>query len=143
MFWIIICASAVLLAKVEIEIEGAHGWAEKLPTRRFAKNHPLSRIIFGGRPATLYHVYLQLFVIMFAHISYAVTQFSWAKEARICAFIIFFWICEDFFWFVFNPHFGIRKFKKEYIWWHKDQWWGIMPREYVIWAIVGIILLSL
>ena len=51
-------------AKVEIAIEGAKGWAENLPTWRLPQEHIISRIFFGGRPATGYHTWLNIFIIL-------------------------------------------------------------------------------
>ena len=46
------------LAGLEIEIEGGHGWAERLPTW-FKKRGPVGRgygLVMGKRPLTGYHV---------------------------------------------------------------------------------------
>ena len=50
-------AYALLFALAEIEIEGAHGWAEKLPTwyrvtPRYAR---LFGLFLSGKPLTGYH----------------------------------------------------------------------------------------
>ena len=55
---------------------------------------------------------------------------TWALELRVLAFLILFWILEDFLWFVFNPDWGIRRFRPEYVWWHAPNWWGPLPRDY-------------
>lgn len=57
------------------------------------------------------------------------------------SFFILFWILEDWLWFVLNPAYGIRKFRKEHVWWHAKDWWWIMPRDYWIFLPVGIWLL--
>ena len=54
--------------------------------------------------------------------------------------MIFFWVIEDFLWFVLNPHYGLRKFKPQFIWWHAHSWLWIMPRDYVIYSPIGILL---
>ena len=47
-----------------------------------------------------------------------------------------FWIVEDLFWFVFNPHYGWRKFTRGNVWWHK-RWLFGLPLDY--WLMTGII----
>jgi hypothetical protein len=52
LFWVFL--PAFFFANVEIQIEGAHGWAASLPTWRIEK-HQLLDIFCGGRPMTGYH----------------------------------------------------------------------------------------
>jgi len=68
------------------------------------------------------------------------TPFSWAIEIKLIAFLLLFWKVEDFFWFVFNPDFGLKNFKADKIWWHKENWWLVAPRQYFIFIPIGIIL---
>lgn len=120
---------AFLFAKVEIHIEGANGWAANLPTWRV--QNKLTEIFYGGRPLTGYHLYVQLFVLAFVHMPFGVgLPWNGRNEALVIAFMILFWILEDFLWFVLNPAFGIRKFTAHHVWWHKRAWWLIAPREY-------------
>ena len=55
-------------------------------------------------------------------------------------FMILFWIVEDFLWFVFNPAYGIRRFRREDIWWHAQSWWWFMPRDYWLTLPMGVLL---
>ena len=64
---------------------------------------------------------------------------TWHLELQIIALYIFFWLLEDFLWFVLNPDFGIAKFKKQYIPWH-PHWWWFLPREYWIFAPIAVAL---
>ena len=130
---------AYLFAKVEIEIEGGAGWAANLPTWRLQNRW--TDLVYGGRPLTGYHLWVQSFVLAFMHMPYAVgLPWSWANEGKIVAFMVLFWIAEDFLWFVVNPAFGIRKFRYEHIWWHQKSWWGIAPREYFVAGTLAIAL---
>jgi len=43
-------------------------------------------------------------------------------------------------WFVLNPHYGIKNFRKGKIWWHK-QWWGPVPALYWFLLIIVIVLI--
>lgn len=137
-FVALVFTASTLFALLEIQIEGAQGgWAWNLPTWR--KDSRLARLLLGGRTLTGYHLYVHLFVLTVAHSAYGLgLPFSWAAEARIVAFLILFWVGEDFLWFILNPAFGLRRFRPEHIPWHRRSWWGIMPREYWIGIPVGI-----
>ncbi|MDD4989126.1 MAG: hypothetical protein PHV42_01735 [Candidatus Pacebacteria bacterium] len=137
---IFILIAGFLFAKVEIEIEGPYGWAEKLPTWKLSKEHIVSKVFFGGRPATGYHIWAVSFLFFFIHIIYLFLPLSFAVELRLISLFILFWVVEDFFWFVFNPAFGLKNFRKDKIWWHKDNWWRIAPRDYFIFLPLGFFL---
>jgi hypothetical protein len=132
--WLAFC-----FAKVEIAIEGKNGWATSLPTWRLPETHWASRLFFGGRPATGYHVWLQLFIFSVFHLSYLVVPPTLAAELRILSFYVLFWVVEDFLWFVLNPDFGLARFKKSHIPWH-PHWWLFAPSEYFIFGVIGIVL---
>lgn len=139
LFMVFIFAAAFVLAKVEIHIEGGHGWAENLPTWRI-ENHPLLDLFFGGKPITGYHVWMLSFIFIIFHFPLFVDPgFDWYIEARIIAGLILFWIIEDFLWFVINPAYGLRKFSSKYISWHK-RWWFGLPFEYLLYGIPALLL---
>ena len=135
--WVLLLS--FFFAKVEIHIEGSDGWAAKLPTWRIEK-HWLLDIFWGSRPMTGYHAWVFSFITLFFHAAIFVYG-SWTPqlEARILACLIFFWILEDFLWFVLNPAFGIAKFRPEHIPWHKH-WFLGMPVEYTGFTCIGSIL---
>ncbi|MGB2867681.1 MAG: hypothetical protein WBD36_04475 [Bacteroidota bacterium] len=135
-----VLVTAFLFAMVEIHIEGPDGWAAKLPTWR--KESKWTKMLLGHKPLTGYHLYMFTFVFVFLHFPYALdlAPLTWKSELRILSFMIFFWVIEDFLWFVLNPHYGLRKFKPQFIWWHAHSWWWIMPRDYVIYGPIGILL---
>ncbi len=135
-------ASAACLALVEIQIEGPHGWAAQLPTWRLRS--PWIERIFPGRPLTGYHLWILTFVAIVAHLPYAFgLPWSWPYEARSAAFILMFWVLEDFLWFVLNPHYGLRRFRPQYIPWHRASWWWIAPRDYWIATVAALVLYAL
>ncbi len=131
---------AYFFANVEVQIEGTAGWAQNLPTWRIEK-HWLLDIFFGGRPMTGYHAWVLSFVILFFHIPFFFFH-HWSPwlEARVIGGFIIFWIAEDFLWFVINPGYGIKKFKKKYIPWH-PKWFLIAPIEYWIFLPIGCALI--
>lgn len=136
--WLSFC-----FAKVEIAIEGDNGWAGGLPTWRFPSTNWASLLFFNGRPITGYHVWMETFILSGLHFVYAFVEPTWHIELQIIAFFLFFTVLEDFLWFVLNPAFGLHKFKKENIWWHRDNWWLIAPREYFTLVPFGAALYAL
>ncbi|MFA6446279.1 MAG: hypothetical protein WCW14_03470 [Candidatus Paceibacterota bacterium] len=139
-FIISILITAFAFAKLEIQIEGDGGWAKNLPTWRLSHESKW-RIILGGRDVTGYHVWTHLFVLLLCHSVLLLSGWTLRSELFLVIFLIAFYTVEDFLWFVFNPTFGIRKFKKEYIPWHRDTWWLFMPRDYfVVIFVLGILI---
>ena len=118
---------ALVLAHLEIEIEGPHGWAEKLPTRRW--DGPRVRR-WLGRPLTGYHVFLGAMLLLFLHLP----QFyggSWEREADLLAMFLLLSVTWDFLWFACNPHFGVGRFRKGEVWW-LPVWTLGVPRPYLV-----------
>jgi hypothetical protein len=130
-------AIAWVFARLEIQIEGPNGWAANLPTWRISNRW--TRLFFGSRPLTGYHFWMLIFVMMTMHVPLVLqTAFwSWGIELRVVSFYILFFLAEDFLWFVLNPAFGIRRFKREHIWWHAPSWWWVMPRDYWVFGLLG------
>ena len=132
---------ALVFAKVEIHIEGSHGWAQKLPTWRI-ESHPLLDLFWGGRAMTGYHAWMFLFILLVFHFPLVVTgRLALQVESRILASIMIFWIFEDFLWFVMNPAFGLRRFSKHHIKWHK-RWFAGLPNEYWLFGLLSILLMA-
>lgn len=134
LLWVSFCA-----AKVEIAIEGKHGWAADLPTWRLPPTSWVSRLFFSDKPATGYHIWLEILVISVFHLPYLFVMPSWGLELKIIAFFLFFCVVEDFLWFVLNPAFGIKNFRPKKIWWHAKHWWLIAPRDYYVFLTLGIV----
>lgn len=132
----------LFFAQVEIQIEGASGWATSLPTWRI-EQHWLLDIFWGGRAMTGYHAWVFPFITLFFHFPLVYNrQWSWRAEARILACIMTFWISEDFLWFVLNPVFGIARFTPANVPWHKH-WIGFAPTDYWTFAAAALVLLWL
>ena len=135
LFYIVV--SAFFWARMEIEIEGKYGWAANLPTWRIGKG--ILYRIWGNRPLTGYHAYMNIFMLFILHFPgffIGREAWTWRHECLIYGFMLGMWVIEDFLWFVLNPHFGIRKFRKGEIWWHK-KWWGIVPDFYWIFSALS------
>ncbi len=139
-FFFFLLWTSFCFAKVEIAIEGKHGWGEKLPTWRLPTTNWASIIFFSGKPATGYHIWMETFVLSILHTAYIFVEPSLHIELQILAFFFFFSVLEDFLWFALNPAFGVKSFRKEKIWWHRNNWWIVAPRDYFLLGAMGIIL---
>ncbi len=123
---------ALVLAALEVQIEGADGWAAKLPCWRprgrwYVK---LYSKILSGKEVTGYHVFVFLFAFLMLHLPYVwgVPWNTGAEFQTLSAFFLFV-VVWDFLWFVINPHYGIRKFHPGCATWHKI-WLGPAPVDY-------------
>ena len=119
-------AIALVLAQLEIQIEGAHGWAEKLPTWRWQSPAVLR---WAGKPITGYHVFLLLFILLFMHLPMMYVGFSLEREAETLALFSLLAVFWDFLWFVCNPHFGLARFRAGQVWWFQS-WRLGLPAPY-------------
>lgn len=140
---------AILIAGMEVEIEGKFGWMEKMPTPYIVTGWPAKIWSFfqGGRPLTIYHLYIMMLALLISHmpfvgiIFYGGIEWSMARELTTLA-IFFVWIVTwDFAWFVLNPYYGVKNFKKYKIWWHSKNPWigGLFPLDYLIAGIISIV----
>lgn len=140
--WLLLLWVALLaffFAKVEIQIEGANGWAADLPTWKIEK-HWLLDIFWGGRPMTGYHAWVFSFMALVFHLPIFVSGFwNWRLEARLLALLMAFWIVEDFLWFLLNPAFGWSKFQPAFVPWHKN-WYLRVPVDYLVFLGSGAVL---
>ena len=100
LFALFVLVTAFTFARVEIEIEGPHGWAEKLPTWRISNRW--TKLFYGSRPLTGYHLWMQLFVVLMAHLPFGLSAWhlTWGRELQVVGFIMLFFVIEDFLWFV-------------------------------------------
>lgn len=138
---------ATVLAILEIQIEGPNGWAKNLPTWRPRSDNWYIRMyvkFMSGREATGYHITMFAFVFLIFNLPYAFgLDLSWENWLKTLSFFLIFVVLWDFLWFVLNPHYPLKKFKKEHIWWHK-KWLALAPADYYGSILLsGIILLPL
>lgn len=122
-----------LFAVLEIAIEGPVGWAQATPTWR--KKSRIYGALMGGKDLTGYHLWMFILPLFLLHLPFIfgwfwdVNLFTFARWLEMLA--IFFLMCAhwDFQWFVYNPHYGLKRFRKGEISWHK-QWLGRAPVDY-------------
>jgi hypothetical protein len=131
---------AFFFAQVEIQIEGADGWASALPTWR-VESHILLDIFWGGRPMTGYHLWVFSFMALVFHLPVFMTgTWHFRLEGRMLGCLMLFWIAEDFLWFVLNPAFGWARFSPQYVPWHKH-WLAWLPLDYITFTLIGALLI--
>lgn len=137
LFLVGLVSASIVFAKLEIQIEGGSGWAGNLPTWRIQNRW--TKLLYSSRPLTGYHFWMQLLILVLMHVPFliGVAPFRFASELRVLAFLLLFWVVEDFLWFVLNPAFGLRRFRKEHVWWHAPTWWWFMPRDYWLYIPVA------
>jgi hypothetical protein len=123
------------LAGIELEIEGGYGWAERLPTW-FRKRGRLGRaygVAMGRRPLTGYHVYAFTIPLLVLHLPF-VAGVSWtvAGELRTLATYFALAVVWDFLWFVLNPAYTVRRFRRGSVWWFEVPWLWRAPLDYYV-----------
>ena len=132
---------AALHAKLELQIEGYKvGWAFKLPCWKI--ENKFTNWLLGDKPLTGYHFYLLILFLFLFHSPYLFISFTLKKEFIVLGVFCWYWLFEDFFWFLENNYYGIRNFKKGRIFWHK-RWIWFLPYSYWTGIIVGTLLLIL
>jgi len=134
---------ATFFAEVEIQIEGAHGWAADLPTWRIEPNWLLA-IFWGGRTMTGYHAWVFSFMALafFAPLAFN-GRVRWREAALALAGVMLFWLVEDFLWFVLNPAYGFARFDPAHVAWHPhwllglpvDYWVGMAGSAALAWLV--------
>lgn len=134
---------ALLIALVEIETEGKYGWAEKSAT--WSKRIPtpkLFRLFSGTRTLTGYHLFLNIFLLLFMHATFVFSgNFSIDREFELLATYLTWTVYWDFLWFILNPYYGWQAFSPKAVWWFGEEPWVLnkLPLKYFI--QIGITLL--
>jgi len=86
----------ILLSLFEIQTEGKHGWAEKLPTWKFRSDFLESFPGFRG-PITGYHVYLFTMILFLVHLPFLFMRWDLRTEVIILSAYTLIVAFEDFF----------------------------------------------
>ena len=138
----LLCLLALVLALVEIEIEGPYGWAEKLPTP-YRVSGPLARLfglVLGGKPLTGYNLLMFAATLLAFHLPFAFgTPWSAARELALLAAWVSWSALWDFLWFLLNPAYGWRRFRPGSVWWH-SRWLWRLPLDYWVAVVVSLAL---
>jgi hypothetical protein len=138
----LLCVLALVLALVEIEIEGPYGWAEKLPTP-YRVSGPLARLfalVLGGKPLTGYNLLMFAATLLAFHLPFAFgAPWSAARELALLAAWVSWSALWDFLWFLLNPAYGWRRFRPGNVWWH-SRWLWRLPLDYWVAVVVSLAL---
>jgi hypothetical protein len=133
---------ALLFANVEIQIEGPHGWAAKLPVTFRMEGHWALNLFWGGRPLTGYHVWIFSFMLLAFHLPLIFAwQWSLKLEARVLGCVMLFWVIEDLLWFVLNPAYGWGRLISKQVPWHKH-WLLGLPTDYWTFSVGAVLLIG-
>ena len=128
---------AIITSLWEIQVEGKEGWAKQLPTFRI---NVFFRKLLGGKPLTGYHIFLLLLFLLVFHGLFINELGTWKVESNIFGLLCWFFVIEDVMWFIFNPHYTLKRFKSKHIEWH-CRWFMGLPYSYWWGMIAGTILL--
>jgi hypothetical protein len=130
-FLVFILATAILMALLEIQIEGDGGWARNLPTWRLVlSGNFLGMFGDANKPLTGYHFYLWLLLLVLPHSAFLLVRWTPQREFSILACYVFFTTAEGLLWFVFNPAYGWQKFNPQVVSWYDEPWILGLPLEY-------------
>jgi hypothetical protein len=135
---------AFLFAVAEVEIEGAHGWAERLPTwyRVRGRAARLFGLALRGKPMTGYHLSMFALSACAFHLPFAFgADWSLSAELVVLAAYAVFVVVWDFLWFALNPAYGPRRFRAGAIWWLPEPWLLGVPVDYLV-ALGGSFVLA-
>jgi hypothetical protein len=128
---------ALCLAGIEIEIEGGYGWAERLPTWWLRRGR-VGRVygaLMGDRPLTGYHVFAFTIPLLVLHLPYVMgVDWTLAGELRTLATYFALAVVWDYLWFVLNPAYTVRRFRRGSVWWFEVPWIWRFPLDYY-WGI--------
>jgi hypothetical protein len=130
---------AIITALWEIQAEGHDGWARNLPTFRI---NVFFKKLLGGKSLTGYHIFLLLLFITVFHGLFINELGTWKIECTIIGLVSWFFVIEDALWFIFNPHYTLKKFCKGKIDWHR-RWFCKLPITYWWGMIIGTMLFLL
>jgi hypothetical protein len=140
---LLLFAWAFGLAGIEIEIEGGYGWAERLPTW-FRKRGAVGRVygvLMGNRPLTGYHVYAFTIPVVVLHLPYVMgVAWTLAGELRTLATFFALAVVWDYLWFVLNPAYTVRRFRKGAVWWFEVPWIWRFPLDYYAGVALSVVL---
>jgi hypothetical protein len=135
---VFVLALATVYALLEIQIEGPNGWAKNLPTWR-KSGFPWGLLVGFDKELTGFHFYFLLLLLLLFHFPFLFVSWTMALELRILSLFLLTRIVEDFLWFVLNPAYGIGKFVRKEIPWHKAWFFGL-PTGYWTTTPVALVL---
>ncbi len=138
---------ALTLSVFEIQIEGEHGWAERLPTWRPSIKLWYARLyerLLAGKELTGYHIIFFVLIVLLFHIQYAFgVPFTLLNELKTLSLMCLFMTTEDFLWFVLNPYYGLSRFFSKQVPWHSKRIFYFPPEYYISLIFSFVVLLPI
>ena len=138
-------ALALVMAAVEIEIEGPYGWAEKLPTPYRVSGLParVFGLVLGGKPLTGYNLLMFAATLLAFHLPFAFgAPWTAASELALLAAWVSWSALWDLLWFLLNPACGWRRFRRGNVWWRR-RWLWRLPLDYWVAMVASLVLAAL
>lgn len=126
---------ALVLAELEVQIEGPDGWASKLPTWRI--DHPRLLAFTNGKPVTGYHLCMNALLLLLVHLQAVRTPWSWRAEGELLSLYLLLTVFWDFLWFVINPQWGLARFRAGEVWWCR-RWLLGLPIDYWVGLVASL-----
>lgn len=124
-----------ILARVEIHIEGAHGWAVNLPTWRWGPEWWLNAT--NGKELTGYHLWLTLFLIGMFHLPLVFGGFTLALWAKCLSSYMLVTAAWDLQWFVWNPAWGFDALRAREVPWFRRKILGLPVDYFMGYSVSG------
>ena len=95
---------------------------------------PLGRVYglaMGQRPLTGYHVFAFTIPLVIVHLPFAF-GLDWSLSAELSQLAIYFALAViwDYIWFVMNPAYTVRRFRRGNVWWFQVPWIWRFPLDY-------------
>ncbi len=129
---IFIFVLATILAILEIQIEGEHGWAKNLPTWRPKTRNwavKLYENMMSGKELTGYHLSVFSLVLLIYLLPFFLgLPFTSPNFFKVLAFYFVTIPLWDFIWFVLNPWHPLKDFQKNNV--NHKAWFLGMPTDY-------------
>ncbi|MFH0937403.1 MAG: hypothetical protein V1808_03850 [Candidatus Daviesbacteria bacterium] len=136
---------ASILAIMEIQIEGQNGWAKNLPTWRAAPHKWYAKLykkIMSGKEITGYHLSIFTLVFLILNLPYFFgLPFNLENFSKTISLYFIFVVLWDFLWFVLNPYYPIKKFKKEHLAFQHPKWFLGLPQDYYLASLTSFLVL--
>jgi hypothetical protein len=90
-------------------------------------------LAMGQRPLTGYHVFAFAIPLVIVHLPFGF-GLDWSLSAELSQLAIYFALAViwDYIWFVMNPAYTVRRFRRENVWWFQVPWIWRFPLDYYV-----------
>jgi hypothetical protein len=97
-------------------------------------------LVLGGKPLTGYNLLMFASTLLAFHLPFAFgTSWTAATELALLAAWVAWSALWDFLWFLLNPAYGWRRFRRGNVWWH-SRWLWRLPLDYWVAVVVSLAL---